>query len=140
VIICVVNAAFRFLYFAECRKPDSYRISRFRGHVVGKSLSFLQYRWLRRRFTAVGTRLTLARYLEDHERNENRRETTIDGSGAFDFGELQPGRYALSVTMPGQDTVEMRFLIDPAAHNTDVLIDASPAIYCDCCGWDFEPR
>lgn len=64
----------------------------------------------------------------------------IDKSGRFDFGDLRPAEYDLQETYPGEDAVGFGFVIDPAAHSTDVLIDASPAYYCNCCGWNFELR
>jgi hypothetical protein len=62
----------------------------------------------------------------------------IGDSGSFDFGDLPPGEYELKVIFPGEDAVGFGFVIDPFAHSTDVLIDASPAYYCNCCGWNFE--
>jgi hypothetical protein len=67
-------------------------------------------------------------------------ETVIDRSGKFDFGDLKPGVYDLTVTYPGDDAVGFGFIIDPVATSSDVLIDASPAEYCNCCGWNFEPH
>lgn len=58
----------------------------------------------------------------------------------LDFGELPPGDYSLSVAFPGEDAVDFGFSIDPDAPHKEVLIDASPAYYCRCCGWNFEPR
>jgi hypothetical protein len=43
----------------NCNKPEHHSISTLHGQVVGKSLTFVQYRWLRRRFKAVGTTLSL---------------------------------------------------------------------------------
>lgn len=121
-------------------------IARFRGEVVGKSLWILQYRWLRRRFKAVGTTLSLLRDLPSTEykgnivRHAERVGDVIIGkSGGFDFGDLSPGEYDLKVILPGEDAVAFGFVIDPSARNTIVLIDASPAYYCNCCGWNFEP-
>jgi len=62
----------------------------------------------------------------------------IGDSGRFDFGDLPAGEYEISVTFPGEDAVVFGFVIDPSAHSADVLIDASPAYYCNCCGWNFE--
>jgi hypothetical protein len=128
-------------------EPALPRLARFRGEVVGKNLSIVQYRWLRRRFKAVGTTLSLVRDLPstEYQRNvvrhgERVRDAVIDKSGRFDFGDLMPGEYELTVTYPGEDAVGFGFVIDPAARSTYVLIDASPAYYCDCCGWNFEPR
>jgi hypothetical protein len=127
--------------------PAPPRIAKFRGEVVGKNLSLIQYRWLRRRFKAVGTTLHLFRVLPPTEYQGNVvqhgelvGDVVVDKSGRFDFGDLMPGEYGLSVTYPGQDAVGFGFVIDPAAASTDVLIDASPAYYCNCCGWTFEPR
>jgi hypothetical protein len=127
--------------------PALPRLAGFRGQVVGKNLWIVQYRWLRRRFNAVGTTLTLVRELPSTEyqgnvvlHGERVREVVIDKSGAFDFGNLTPGEYDLSVTYPGEDAVGFGFVIDPSARSTDVLIDASPAYYCNCCGWTFEPK
>jgi hypothetical protein len=122
-------------------------IARFRGEVVGKNLWFFQYRWIRRRFKAVGTTLSLIRELPSYQykgntipRGESAGEVVIGKSGRFDFGDLPPGMYDLTVAMPGEDADGFGFVIDPSAHNTDVLIDDSPAYYCNCCGWDFEVR
>ena len=128
-------------------EPALPRVARFRGEVVGKNLSVVQYRWLRRRFTAVGTTLSLVRDLPSTEyqgnlvrHGERVGDVVIDKSGRFDFGDLVPGEYELMVTYPGEDAVGFGFIIDPAARSTQVLIDASPAHYCNCCGWNFEPR
>jgi hypothetical protein len=67
-------------------------------------------------------------------------DVVVDKSGRFDFGDLMPGVYSLVVAYAGEAGVVFGFVIDPAARSTDVLIDASPAYYCNCCGWDFEPR
>src|SRR5216684_3405996 len=123
-------------------EPALPRVARFRGEVVGKNLSVVQYRWLRRRFKAVGTTLSLVRDLPSTEyqgnvvrHGERVGDVVIDKSGRFDFGDLMPGEYELMVTYPGEDAVGFGFVIDPAARSTDVLIDASPAYYCNCCGW-----
>ncbi len=128
-------------------EPPRPHLARFRGQVVGKNLWFLQYRWLRRRFKAVGTTLSLVRELPSTEYQgnvishvETVGDVVIDKSGGFDFGDLPPGEYDLLVTYPGEDAVGFGFVIDPSARSTDVLIDASPAYYCNCCGWNFEPR
>ncbi len=128
-------------------EPARPRLARFRGEVVGKKLSIVQYRWLRRRFKAVGTTLSLARELPSTEyqgnviRHSDRvGDVVVDKSGRFDFGDLMPGVYSLVVAYPGEAGVVFGFVIDPAARSTAVLIDASPAYYCNCCGWDFEPR
>jgi hypothetical protein len=86
----------------ECgRNPDPIppRISRFRREVVGKNLWIVQYRWLRRRFKAVGTTVDLVRDLPStvYQGNvvghdEKVGEVVIDKSGKFDFGDLPPGR------------------------------------------------
>jgi len=125
--------------------PAPPHIARFRGEVVGRSLSIVQYRWLRRRFKAVGTTLSLSRELPSTEYDGNVvrhgelvADVVIEKSGKFDFGNLPPGTYDLLVTYPGEDAKGFGFVIDPAARNTEVLIDASPAYYCNCCGWTFE--
>src|SRR5579872_2834923 len=46
-------------------------LTRFRGQVVGKNLWILQYRWLRRRFEAVGATLSLVRTLPLTEYKSN---------------------------------------------------------------------
>ena len=127
--------------------PIPPRISRFRGEVVGKSLWMVQYRWLRRRFKAVGTTVDLVRDLPSTvyqgnvvRHGERVGEVVIDKSGKFDFGDLPPGEYELTVTYPGEDAVGFGFVIDSSASSSDVLIDASPAYYCNCCGWNFEPH
>lgn len=131
------------------RGPQRARphIARFRGQVVGKNLWILQYRWLRRQFKAVGATLTLNRELPSTEYKGNivrHAETVgdvvIGKSGAFDFGDLPPSEYDLRVTVPGEDAVGFGFVIDRSARSSNVLIDASPAYYCNCCGWNFEPR
>ena len=125
--------------------PTRPHLARFRGQVVGKNLWLLQYRWFRRRFKAVGTTLTLTRELPSTEckgnlvrHAERVGDVVIDTSGRFDFGDLSPGEYDLTVSLPREDAVGFGFTIDPSAHSTDVLIDASPAYYCNCCGWNFE--
>jgi len=125
--------------------PARPRLAELRGQVVGKNLWIVQYRWLRRRFKAIGTTLSLVRELPSTKYegnvvlNEERvGDTVIDKSGAFDFGNLTPGEYDLTVTFPGEDAVGFGFVIDPSARSTGVLIDASPAYDCNCCGWNFE--
>jgi hypothetical protein len=127
--------------------PALPHLVRFRGKVVGKNLWIIQYRWLRRRFDAVGTKLSLIRDLPSTEyqgnvilQGEAVGDVVTDKSGRFDFGSRRPGKYELHVTFPGEDTVGFGFVIDPSARSSDVLIDASPAYYCNCCGWNFEPR
>ncbi len=127
--------------------PPRPRIAHFRRQVVGKDLSILQYRWLRRRFKAVGTTLSLVRDLPSTKyqgnviRNgESVGDVVIDKSGRFDFGELMSGEYGLTVSLPSEDAVGFGSVIDPSAHSTEVLIDASPVYYYFCCGWNFEPR
>lgn len=113
--------------------PARPHLLRFRGQVVGKNLWILQYRWLRRRFKAVGTTLSLVRDLPSTEykgnvirHGESVGNAVIDSSGGFDFGDLPPGEYDLTVTYPGEDAVGFGFSIDPSAQSTNVLIDASP--------------
>jgi hypothetical protein len=120
-------------------------LARFRGQVVGKNLWILQYRWLRRRFKPVGTTLSLVKDLPSTEykgnfvrHGERVGDVVIDNSGRFDFGDLPAGEYDLTVTVPGEGAWGSGFVIDSSAHTTDVLIDASPAYYCECCGWNFE--
>jgi hypothetical protein len=127
--------------------PALPRLARFRGEVVGKNLWIVQYRWLRRRFKAAGTTVSLARELPATEyqgniiaQSETVGDVVIGKSGRFDFGDLPPGEYDLTVTYPGEDARGFGFIIDPSARSSDVLVDASPAYYCNCCGWDFEPR
>lgn len=50
------------------------------------------------------------------------------------------GEHSLAVELPGEEIVLFHFAVTPRAQTTEILIDASPAPYCDCCGWDFEPR
>lgn len=145
--IGLLVAHYQILATGDCAKPENYRISRFRGHVVGKSLGVIQYRWFRRQFTARGAHLRLEKQRPDTYYAGNLIKnssligaTDIDRSGVFDFGDLLPGDYSLIVKLPGEDAVGFGFSIDPQAHNTEVLIDASPGYYCQCCGWDFEPR
>jgi hypothetical protein len=122
-------------------------VTHFKGEVVGQNLWILQYRWLRRRFKAVGTTLSLARELPStvYQGNvvlhgERVADVTVGKSGSFDFGSLPPGEYSVLVTYPGEDAVSFGFIIDPSARNSGVLIDASPAYYCFCCGRDLEVR
>lgn len=121
----------------ECNTDDSarLRVARLRGEVVGKNLWLIQYRWLRRRFTAVGTTLSLRRSMPATEYKGNvffpsepAGDITIDRSGTFDFGALSPGEYGLTVKMPGEDAVDFGLQIDPTTRITEVLIDASPAL------------
>jgi hypothetical protein len=127
--------------------PPLPHLVRFRGQVVGKNLWIIQYRWLRRRFIAAGTTLSLFRELPSTEyqgnviqHEEAAGEVVIGKSGRFDFGDLASGKYELKLTSPGEDAVAFGFVIDPSGRSGDVLIDASPAYYCLCCGWNFEPR
>src|SRR6266550_1875322 len=64
VILLLAVCAYALLWVPSmsgaCTKPGIHRISTLRGRVVGRSLWIVQYRWLRRRFTPVGTTLSLA--------------------------------------------------------------------------------
>lgn len=128
-------------------QPPRPHLTQFRGQVVGKNLWILQYRWLRRQFSGVGATLTLVRDLpsSDYKGNivrhgEKVGDVVIDRSGKFECGGLLPGEYDLTVSVPGEDAVGFGFVIDPSARSSEVLIDASPAYYCNCCGWNFEPH
>lgn len=150
--VCVVVAAlfvahYQLLVMGGCEQPPHLRIARLHGQVVGRSLSVLQYRWLRRLFTAGGTPLTVMKegpdtsYQGDVFKNiVVVAEKAAEAGGEFDFGELPPGDYSLLVGMPAGDSVSFGFSIDPAASDNGVLIDASPGYYCWCCGWNFELR
>ena len=147
VLIVLGVLHYTLLFTGQCPHPEEYRISTFKGRVVGKSLWLVQYRWLRRLFTPVDTTLNLqTRHYEDRPgvgRIPTGREigTRLVGTaGTFDFGALPPDTYSLTVKVLGEDAVGFGFVIDPLARNSDVLIDASPAHYCFCCGWDFEPH
>jgi len=127
--------------------PPLPHLSRFRGKVVGKNLWVVQYRWLRRLFVPAGTRLDLVRDLPSTiyqgnatHHDERVGHVIVDRTGSFDFGDLKPGTYNLMVSYPGEDAVMFGFIIDASARSNNVLIDASPAYYCFCCGWNFEPR
>lgn len=133
-------------YCGDPHTPTLY-LRQLRGQVVGRNLGIIQYRWLRRRFNAVGTALTVERTLPSTEykgneiqHSERVWQTIIDRSGRFDSGDLTSGDYLMTVKYPGEDGVGFRFVIDASAQTSEVLIDASPAYYCKCCGWDFEPR
>ena len=146
-LVVTVVTYYKVLWLGGCRNPEHYQISTFRGRVVGRSLGVFQYRWVRRQFTAAGTTLTLstfryARALDgsSYISGEPVGERVIDSTGAFDFGDLVPGEYQLNVAFPREDSYMVYFAIDPKAHTTAVLIDASPRYYCECCGWEFEPH
>lgn len=143
--VVLLVSHYTILVQGNCAEPEQHRISKFRGQVVGKSLGVLQYRWLRRRFAAIGTELHLSRILPDTHYDPSVIKKTsaigdikIDGTGTFDFGELPAGDYSLTVVLPGEDAVDFGFTIDPLAPPAEVLIDASPGHYCWCCGWNFE--
>ena len=96
-------------------------------------------------FIPAGTTLSLVRDLPSTEyqgntvlHEERVGEAIIDKSGKFDFGDLQPGKYEVSVTYPADYSTSFGFVIDPAAQRASVLIDASPVYYCDYCGSTFE--
>src|SRR5712664_2068587 len=107
-------------------EPARPRLARFRGEVVGTKLSLV------RNLPSTEYQGTVVRH------SDRVGDVVVDKSGRFDFGDLIPGEYNLGVTYPGEASVGFQFVIDPAARSTDVLIDASPAYYCTCCGWDFE--
>jgi hypothetical protein len=139
--IVVLFAYFKILHEGDCKQPEHHRIERLRGQVVGRSLGLVQYRWLRRRFIAAGTKLRLIGPRKDPVGWESLLiDRVVNESGTFDFGNLPAGDYSLEVTLPGEATFGVSLTIDSTAHNNDILIDASPRYYCSCCGWDFEPR
>ena len=140
-------AHYNILLMGECERPNEVRTSRIRGQVVGKRLYTLQYRWLRRLFIPQGTKLSLSRQLPHTEYEGNvilHREPmgirTIGPSGQFDFGYLPPATYDLSVKHPDEDTFLTEVTLAPEATSAEMLIDASPAYYCGCCGWQVEVR
>ncbi len=131
LVLAVCNYALLWIPSQDgaCSRPEISRISTLRGHVVGKSLWLVQYRWLRRRFTAVGTTLSL-----DTTHYENRPNAgliwtgkhvatqVVGDDGTFDFGQLPPmlgqtfvgdprlpDHYSLTVKMPGEDAVGFGF-------------------------------
>jgi len=129
------------------QNPRALDLHDFEEKLSVRIFGIVQYRWFRRRFKAFGTTRTLVRDLPSTEYQGNvvrngelAGEVVIDKSGRFDFGDLKPGEDDQQVTYPGEGAVGFGIVIDPAAHSTDVLIDASPAYYCNCCGWNFELR
>ena len=131
--------------FMVGRAEPHPHIAKFRGEVVGKNLDVVQYRWLRRSFIPVGTKLSLLRELPSTEYKGNvvlhaelAGEVVINKSGRFDFDDLKPGEYEVRVTYPADYMTSFGFVIDPAAQSSNVLIDASPNYYCNCCGSTFE--
>ena len=148
VIICVaigvLGANTALLQMGACNKPEHYEVSHVRGRVVGKSLGLLQFRWLRRRFAGASADLQLLTHQVPYRTGAPYgfvRAMAADQSGLFDFGDVPPGEYALSVHLiPNEAGIMFHFAVNPNMRTRGILIDASPAPYCDCCGWDFEAR
>ena len=143
-VIGVPGANVALVQLGTCNKTEHNEVAQVRGRVVGKSLGLLQFRWLRRLFAGDSAGLQLYTHQVPYRTGQPYgflRAMTADQSGSFDFGEVPPGEYALSVNLaPDEAGVMFHFAVNPSKRTTEILIDASPAPYCDCCGWDFEPR
>jgi hypothetical protein len=107
-----------------------HQVTAIRGHVVGKSLGPVQWRWLRQSFNVRGAELTLYTYSDAYSPPDKQPEsiarTRADENGWFDFGETPKGHYTL-VVRAGDLSDWFDVEVTPAAQNTDyVKIDVSP--------------
>jgi hypothetical protein len=112
-----------------------HQITRLRGTVVGTHGHWS--RWLRQRVARGDVNLRLYEYrwpLHDRSEMPLVKTAKTDGSGRFDFGELQEGHYTLVIDWPSEYAewfdVEIKKLPRPT---TSVKIDVSP-VYPDCTG------
>lgn len=130
-----------FVFLACPAFPCSWAIGYFhqvtclRGIVVGMNRGWP--RWLRQRVARDNVNLRLYEYRWPlHDRTEMPLVETVktDGSGRFDFGELQEGHYTLVIDWPSEYAewfdVEIKKLPKPTS---SVKIDVSP-VYPDCTG------
>jgi hypothetical protein len=112
-----------------------HQVTCLRGTVVGMSRGWP--RWLRQRVARDNVNLRLYKYgwpLHDHSEMPLVKTVKTDGSGRFDFGELQEGHYTLVIDWPSEygDSFEVEIKNLPRP-TTSVKIDVSP-VYPDCTG------
>jgi hypothetical protein len=112
-----------------------HQVTCLRGTVVGMSRGWP--RWLRQRVARDNVNLRLYEYrwpLHDRSKMPLIKSVKTDGSGRFDFGDLQEGHYTLVINWPseyaGSFDVEIKKLLRAT---TPVKIDVSP-VYPDCTG------
>lgn len=112
-----------------------HQVTCLRGTVVGMSRGWP--RWLRQRVARDDVNLRLYEYrwpLHDRSEMPLVKAVKTDGSGRFDFGDLQEGHYTLVIDWPSESAgwfdVEIKKL---PRLTTSVKIDVSP-VYPDCTG------
>ena len=112
-----------------------HQVTCLRGTVVGMSRG--RPRWFRQRVARGNVNLRLYDYrwtVHDYNEMPLVKSVKTDGSGRFDFGDLQKGHYTLIIDWPSEYLegfdVEITKLPRPT---TSVKIDVSP-VYPDCTG------
>jgi hypothetical protein len=129
------GCSFAFGYF--------HQVTQFKGKVVGRSLSPVQFRWLRRMFSVAGAELTLYDYKDPFHwahRPPAIAQTKTNSAGEFEFKAVKEGHYTLLIEGSGfvdSFDVEVTSKVPPTAW---ITIDVSPTSP-DCSGGhQFEVR
>jgi hypothetical protein len=115
-----------------------HQVTAIRGHVVGRSLGPLQFRWLRQSFRVTNATLTLYEYRSPAKIADLKRIVVVktDAGGDFDFGKVEIGHYYLHVGAKDSGSMEDWFEVevtDKVRPTEAILIDISP-IHPDCTG------
>ncbi len=115
-----------------------HQVTAIRGHVVGKSLGLLQFRWLRQSFSVQNATLTLYEYRWPAKIADLKpiAVTKTDGHGNFEFGKVDIGHYYLRLQAKAPEAMEDLFEVevtDKVRPTASILMDISP-VHPDCTG------
>jgi hypothetical protein len=135
IILAVLLFQVRLAYPCSWAVGYFHQVTCLRGTVVGMNRHWP--RWVRQRVTRDNVNLRLFEYrwpLHDRSEMPLVKSVKTDGSGRFDFGDLQEGHYTLVIDWPSEfgERFDVQIKKQPRP-TTSVKIDISPA-YVDCTG------
>ena len=112
-----------------------HQVTLIRGHVVGRNLGLLHFRWLRQSFNVSEAKLTLYEFGSARKIQDLKRIAVIktDSHGNFDFGAIPKGHYSLDITVKDSDRMGGWFdveVTDAVKATKNITLDVSP-IYPD---------
>jgi hypothetical protein len=113
-----------------------HQVTHLNGRVVGRSLGFVQFQWLRRMYSVGNAELLIYNYNQPstwHTKALAIAATRTNSAGEFEFNGVQQGHYLLVIdggSLRDSFEVEITSRLKPTK---SILIDISPT-HPDCTG------